>query len=174
MSADVPRFVILTGLSGAGKSHAIRALEDLGYFCVDNLPLALIPTFADLTAGSHREIRRAAVVVDIRGGKELSGFPAVYRRLKRRRDLRVALIFLEADERVLLRRFSETRRPHPLAPGRSAAEGLHEERRQLRADSRAGRSDRRHEPAQRPRVAARDPRPGARGRRPRRRSRSTS
>jgi UPF0042 nucleotide-binding protein len=133
MSADVPRFVILTGLSGAGKSHAIRTLEDLGYFCVDNLPLALIPTFADLTAGSHREIRRAAVVVDIRGGKELSGFPAMYRRLKRRRDLRVALIFLEADERVLLRRFSETRRPHPLAPGRSAAEGLHEERRQLRA-----------------------------------------
>jgi UPF0042 nucleotide-binding protein len=131
--ADAPRFIIVTGLSGAGKSHAIRALEDLGYFCVDNLPLALIPTFADLTVGGHRDIRRAAVVVDIRGGKELSGFPAVYRRLKRRRGLRVALIFLEAEDRVLLRRFSETRRPHPLAPRRSAAEGLHEERRQLRA-----------------------------------------
>src|SRR6185295_14557677 len=105
---DAPRFIIVTGLSGAGKSHAIRTLEDLGYFCVDNLPLALIPTFADLTAGGHREIRRAAVVVDIRGGKELSGFPAMYRRLTRRRGLGVALIFLEAEDRVLLRRFSET------------------------------------------------------------------
>jgi UPF0042 nucleotide-binding protein len=130
---DAPRFIIVTGLSGAGKSHAIRTLEDLGYFCVDNLPLALIPTFADLTVGGHREIRRAAVVVDIRGGRELAGFPAMYRRLKRRRELRVALIFLEAEDRVLLRRFSETRRPHPLAPRRSAAEGLHEERRQLHA-----------------------------------------
>lgn len=128
---EPPRFIVVTGLSGAGKSQAIRTLEDLGYFCVDNLPLALIPTFAALTIGRDRQIQRAAVVVDIRGGRGLSRFPAMYRRLKRQRGLRVALIFLEADDRVLLRRFSETRRPHPLAPTRSAAEGLREERRRL-------------------------------------------
>jgi RNase adapter protein RapZ len=132
-AAEAPRFIVITGLSGAGKSHAIRALEDLGYFCVDNLPLALIPTFADLTLRRSGEIRRAAVVVDIRGGRQLSGFPDMYRKLERRRNLRPALIFLEAEDRVLLRRFSETRRPHPLAPHRSAAEGLREERRQLKS-----------------------------------------
>jgi UPF0042 nucleotide-binding protein len=131
--ADAPRFIVITGLSGAGKSQAIRALEDLGYFCVDNLPLALIPTFADLTLRRTGQISRAAVVVDIRGGRELSGFPAMYRKLVRRRNLRPALIFLEADDPTLLRRFSETRRPHPLAPQRSAAEGLREERRQLKS-----------------------------------------
>jgi RNase adapter protein RapZ len=130
---EAPRFIVITGLSGAGKSHAIRALEDLGYFCVDNLPLALIPTFADLTLRPTGEIRRAAVVVDIRGGKQLSRFPDMYRKLARRARLRPALIFLEADDRVLLRRFSETRRPHPLAPRRSAAEGLREERHQLKS-----------------------------------------
>jgi UPF0042 nucleotide-binding protein len=130
---EEPRFIVVTGLSGAGKSQAIRTLEDLGYFCVDNLPLALIPTFAALTVGRDRQIRRAAVVVDIRGGRELSRFPAMYRKLKRKRGLRVALIFLEAEDRILLRRFSETRRPHPLAPTRSAAEGLREERRRLHA-----------------------------------------
>jgi UPF0042 nucleotide-binding protein len=130
---ESPWFIVVTGLSGAGKSHAIRTLEDLGYFCVDNLPLALIPTFAALTVGRDRQIRRGAVVVDIRGGRELSRFPSMYRKLRRQRGLRVALIFLEAEDRILLRRFSETRRPHPLAPHRSAAEGLREERRQLQA-----------------------------------------
>ncbi len=130
---DVPRFVVVTGLSGAGKSQAIRALEDLGYFCVDNLPVALIPTFADLTIGGQGNIGRSAVVVDIREGAALSKFPRVYRQLKRRQDLRTALIFLEADEPILLRRFSETRRPHPLARDRSAVEGLREERRLLGA-----------------------------------------
>ena len=132
-ASDVPRFVVVTGLSGAGKSQAIRALEDLGYFCVDNLPVALIPTFADLILGGNGDIRRAAVVVDIREGAALSQFPRVYRRIQRRPDLRAALLFLEADDRVLLRRFSETRRPHPLARHRSAAEGLREERRRLEA-----------------------------------------
>jgi UPF0042 nucleotide-binding protein len=130
VGGEAPRFIVVTGLSGAGKSHAIRALEDVGYFCVDNLPLALIPTFANLTIGPQRQIRRAAVVVDIRGGQELYRFPLMYRELQRRRGLRLALIFLEADDRVLLRRFSETRRPHPLSPT-SPAEGLREERRRL-------------------------------------------
>jgi UPF0042 nucleotide-binding protein len=129
--ADAPRFIVVTGLSGAGKSHAIRALEDLGYFCVDNLPVALIQTFADLTLSAQGEFQRAAVVVDIREGAALSRFPGVYRRLKRQPDLRSALIFLEAEDPILLRRFSETRRPHPLAPDRSAAEGVREERRRL-------------------------------------------
>jgi UPF0042 nucleotide-binding protein len=125
-----PRFVVVTGLSGAGKSQAIRALEDLGYFCVDNLPVPLIPTFADLTVAGT-DISRAAVVVDVREGSTLSLFPKVYGDLLRRKDLGPKLLFLEADEAMLLRRFSETRRPHPLAPNRSVAEGLREERRRL-------------------------------------------
>jgi UPF0042 nucleotide-binding protein len=124
-------FVVVTGLSGAGKSHAIRALEDLGYSCVDNLPIALIPTFADLPLRDRDGVRRAAVVVDIREGRGLSRFPAVYRRLKKRAGRGVRLIFLESADSVLLRRFSETRRPHPLGGGRTIAEGLAEERRLL-------------------------------------------
>jgi UPF0042 nucleotide-binding protein len=126
-----PLFVVVTGLSGAGKSHAMRALEDVGFFCVDNLPIALIGTFADLMLASKGRMPRAAVGVDIREGEALPRFPSIYRQLKRRRDLRTQLLFLEAEERVLLRRFSETRRPHPLARNRSAAEGLREERRAL-------------------------------------------
>jgi UPF0042 nucleotide-binding protein len=124
-------FVVVTGVSGAGKSHAIRALEDLGYFCVDNLPIALLPTFADLTLHGEGDPRRAAVVIDIREGRELLQFPAVYRRLQRQSRNRVRLLFLEAADSVLLRRFSETRRPHPLAARRSVTEALAEERRLL-------------------------------------------
>jgi UPF0042 nucleotide-binding protein len=122
---------VVTGLSGAGKSHAIRALEDQGYFCVDNLPIALLPTFADLTLNARDARRRAAVVIDVREGRELSHFPAVYRRLQRASRRQVRLLFLEAADQVLLRRFSETRRPHPLAAGRTIAEGLSVERRIL-------------------------------------------
>jgi len=128
-----PRFVVVTGLSGAGKSHAMRALEDAGYYCVDNLPVALIPTFADLMLASEGQIPRAAVGVDIREGEALAAFPKLYQRLRSRPELSAHLIFLEADDAVLLRRFSETRRPHPLGRNRSAAEGLHEERRRLQS-----------------------------------------
>lgn len=124
-------FVVVTGLSGAGKSHALRALEDLGYFCVDNLPIALIPTFADLTLSGRNDLQRAAVVVDIREGRELARFPAAYRRLKRRLGGKVRLVFLEAADASLVRRFSETRRPHPLAGTRSVSAGIAEERRRL-------------------------------------------
>ena len=124
-------FVVVTGLSGAGKSHAIRALEDQGYFCVDNLPIALLPTFADLTLNAEDHTRRAAVVIDVREGRELARFPAVYRRLHKENRPRVRLLFLEASDSALLRRFSETRRPHPLAGQRSLSEGLAEERRLL-------------------------------------------
>ena len=126
------RFVVLTGLSGAGKSQAIRALEDLGYFCVDNLPITLIPTFAQLTLRAGTDIAKAAVVVDIREGTLLAQFPAIYRRLQKTPGLHPRLIFLEASDAALVRRFSETRRPHPLAPDRSAAEGIREERNRLR------------------------------------------
>jgi RNase adapter protein RapZ len=131
-TAVTSRFVVLTGLSGSGKSQAIRALEDLGYFCVDNLPVTLLPMLAELTLRAGTEISRAAVVVDVREGKMLKEFPSVYRRLKTRRNLNPALIFLEAAEPTLVRRFSETRRPHPLAPDRSAIEGIREERTAMR------------------------------------------
>ena len=121
-------FVVVTGLSGAGKSHAIRAFEDLGYFCVDNLPIALMETFADLSLSSAGAPRRAAVVIDVREGQHLVRFPAIYRSLKKRFGGQLRLIFLEAGDRALLRRFSETRRPHPLSAAGSVAESVDQER----------------------------------------------
>jgi UPF0042 nucleotide-binding protein len=127
------RFVVLTGLSGSGKSQAIRALEDLGYFCVDNLPVMLLPMLAELSLRAGSEMSRVAVVVDVREGRLLTDFPAIYARLKAMRNLNPVLIFLESGEATLVRRFSETRRPHPLAPDRSAIEGIREERKAMRA-----------------------------------------
>jgi UPF0042 nucleotide-binding protein len=124
------RVVVITGLSGSGKTHVLRALEDAGWFCVDNLPVALIPSFVDLALRS-RELERAALVVDLRGPGFLERFPDVYRRL-RARGVSVGLLFLEAEENVLLQRFRETRRPHPLAANEPLAEGLREEREALR------------------------------------------
>jgi RNase adapter protein RapZ len=125
------RFVVITGLSGSGKSQAIRALEDLGYFCVDNLPTMLIPTLAQLSLRHGTEFQKVAIVVDVREGAFLSQFPTVWRRLKRMPRLEPSLIFLEATHAALVRRFSETRRPHPLAAGRSVSEGITDERRRL-------------------------------------------
>jgi UPF0042 nucleotide-binding protein len=120
-------FIVLTGLSGSGKSQAIRALEDLGYFCVDNLPTTLIPTLAKLSIHGD-DIDRVAIVVDIREGNFLSSFPKIFKKLRKMRGLNPMLIFLEANSATLVRRFSETRRPHPLAPDRSASEGIRDER----------------------------------------------
>jgi UPF0042 nucleotide-binding protein len=117
--------LIITGLSGSGKTHVLRALEDSGWFCVDNLPTALIPRFADLIRGS-RSLARSALVVDMREREFLRQFPQVYRQLKAR-GLAVSLVFVEADERVLLRRFNETRRPHPLSLNAPVREGIREE-----------------------------------------------
>jgi len=125
------RFVIVTGLSGSGKTHAIRALEDLGYFCVDNLPTQLIPTLAELASREDTGLERVAIVVDVREGGFLKQFPPVYRKLKTIPGVEARLIFLEASHSALVRRFSETRRPHPLAPDRSVAEGIEEERKKL-------------------------------------------
>src|SRR5687768_2851430 len=119
-------FIVITGLSGSGKSQAIRALEDLGYFCVDNLPTKLIPTLARLSL--RGDVHKVAIVVDVREGTFLASFPKVFRRLRKMRGLNAVLIFLDASNAALVRRFSETRRPHPLAPGRSPAEGIKDER----------------------------------------------
>jgi UPF0042 nucleotide-binding protein len=125
-----PQLLVITGLSGSGKTHVSRALEDAGWFCVDNLPTALVPSFADLIRRSA-ELRRSALVVDVRERGFPEAFPAVYRELKRRGGLSPSLVFLEADERTLLRRFSETRRPHPLAGHEPAIEGIRAEREAL-------------------------------------------
>jgi UPF0042 nucleotide-binding protein len=128
-SAGTPELLVITGLSGSGKTHVLRALEDLGWFCVDSLPTALVPRFAELIGGSS-ELRRSALVLDVREHE----FPRVFPRLiwaLRRRGLQVGLLFLEAEEKVLLRRFSETRRPHPLAADEPAIEGIREERQLL-------------------------------------------
>ena len=122
------RFVILTGLSGAGKTQAIRALEDLGYFCVDNLPSALIPTMAELASRADDGLEKVAIVADVRESGFLKQFPRVFRRLQTMPGITPRLIFLEASSPTLVRRFSETRRPHPLAPDRSVSEGIREER----------------------------------------------
>ena len=115
-----PPFIIVTGISGSGKSQAIRALEDLGYFCVDNLPTALIPTLAQLAVRGGLE--RAAVVVDVREQHLLSAFPTIYRKLRAMSGLSPKLIFLDAADESLVRRFSETRRPHPMGRDRSVVE----------------------------------------------------
>jgi UPF0042 nucleotide-binding protein len=120
--------VIITGLSGSGKATVLRVLEDLGYYSVDNLPIELIPKFAELTLESP-SIRKAALVVDIREGAAFSKFPGLYRRLKR--TFPVRLVFLEAADEAIVRRFSETRRPHPLGGEASVPESIESERAQL-------------------------------------------
>jgi UPF0042 nucleotide-binding protein len=124
-------FIVLTGLSGSGKSQAIRALEDLGYFCVDNLPTTLIPTLAKLSLRAGGDMNKVAIVVDVREGGFLSSFPRIFQGLRKMPRLNPVLIFLEADNAALVRRFSETRRPHPLAPDRSVSEGIRDERARL-------------------------------------------
>jgi UPF0042 nucleotide-binding protein len=119
-------------MSGAGKSHAIRALEDLGYYCVDNLPTALIPVMADLALHEDSDIQKIAVVVDIRERGFVREFPPMWRRLQKSPELQPMLVFLEASDASLLRRYSETRRPHPLAPDQPVAEALQQEREMLR------------------------------------------
>jgi UPF0042 nucleotide-binding protein len=118
--------VIITGMSGSGKGSVLRALEDVGYYAVDNLPVELIPKFAELV-GDASSTRHAALVVDVREGAGLKQFPAIFRKI--RRTLNVRLIFLEADDDAILRRFSETRRPHPLDSGEQPiAESIRRER----------------------------------------------
>lgn len=123
-----PEVVVITGLSGSGKGTVLKTLEDHGYYSVDNLPLDLIPKFAELTRDSPN-IRRAALVVDVREKEQLRRFPELYTKLRAR--IRTRLIFLDAGDEALVRRYSETRRPHPLGGGRSVLRSVQLERRQL-------------------------------------------
>jgi RNase adapter protein RapZ len=123
-----PDLVVITGLSGSGKGSVLKVLEDLGFYAVDNMPVELIPKFAELAA-DNLSIRAAALVVDIREGAGLKSFPQVFKSLSKLVHAR--LIFLEADDAALLRRFSETRRPHPLGTGRTLLSNIRAERRRL-------------------------------------------
>lgn len=123
-----PELVIITGMSGSGKASVLKAFEDLGYYCVDNLPVELIPRFAELAVQS-RDIRRTALVVDVREGTKLGKLPEMLKSV--RRMIPTKVVFLEADDAVLLRRFSETRRPHPLGTDAPVKAALQAERRHL-------------------------------------------
>jgi RNase adapter protein RapZ len=124
------QLVLITGLSGSGKASALKAFEDLGFYCIDNLPVDLIPRFAELCQRGG-DIGRAAVVADIRGGQALSQLPSVYEHLAERHP-KPNLVFMEASDEALIRRFEETRRPHPLAGDLPVREGIRLERELLK------------------------------------------
>lgn len=121
------QIVVITGMAGAGKTTAIRALEDAGFFCIDNLPVALLPKLTELAAVGGGAVTRMAVVMDAREGVFLKEAPRVIEEV-RRSGHQVEVLFLDASDESLLRRFSETRRRHPLAPGGSVADGIRAER----------------------------------------------
>lgn len=124
------RVVIVTGLSGSGKSTAIHVLEDLGFYCIDNLPVTLIPRFLELCAKSEDPIFRVALGIDLRERVSLREYPSVLAEL-RHQGQRVEILYFEAADEVLLRRFSETRRPHPAAGGGGIEQGIRTERERL-------------------------------------------
>ena len=126
---DARQLVILTGLSGSGKRSVLNTFEDLGFYCVDNLPVALIPTFSELYEQGRGEIERAALLVDAREGEQIEKLPRVYRKLSTEHP--ATLVFVEATDDALMRRFSETRRPHPLGASGSISDGIREERRRM-------------------------------------------
>ncbi len=129
MSAPTKQIVVITGMSGSGKSTAIRALEDAGYFCIDNLPVLLVPKLTELAGGGH--IDRMALVIDARESVFLHEAPRILADVKRAGH-QLDVLFLDASDESLLRRFSETRRKHPLAPEGSVMQGLMKERHLLR------------------------------------------
>jgi UPF0042 nucleotide-binding protein len=123
---DPRQLVILTGLSGSGKSTVLHAFEDMGFYCVDNLPVELIPIFAELHGAGEGDFARAALLVDAREGLQLEKLPPLLKHLKKEHP--ITLVFIEANEDALLRRYSETRRPHPLGKNFSVRESLRHER----------------------------------------------
>lgn len=124
------RFVIVTGMSGAGKSTALKMLEDMGYFCVDNLPIALVGKFVELAKAPGGEIDRVALGVDIRSGQALAELESVLLDLKER-GVPYQILFLDASDATLVKRYKETRRNHPLARGGRVDKGIAEEREKL-------------------------------------------
>ena len=127
---SLQELVIVTGMSGSGKGTVLKAFEDLRYFCVDNLPVALIPKFVEEIQGYGEEYRRAALAIDVRAGGKLQDFEHVLGDL-RKAAFRLSVLFIEANDDVLVRRFSETRRPHPLDGGQPVRELLRMERKHL-------------------------------------------
>lgn len=121
-------FVIITGLSGSGKGTFLKALEDRGYFCVDNLPVGLVSKFYELVLKSEDDGTKVAMVIDVREGDTLQALPEIYSGLKKQEGVDASLWFLEASDAALVRRFSETRRPHPLNPDRPVVESIAQER----------------------------------------------
>jgi UPF0042 nucleotide-binding protein len=128
MKKDRVLFWIVTGMSGAGKSQTINCFEDFGFFCVDNIPLALLPKMAELCSQSGRPLQRVALGIDIREGEFLRDFLSSVQQL-RKQNVDCKIVFLDADDKTLLRRFSETRRRHPL--GTSVSAGIQLERKEL-------------------------------------------
>ncbi|HBM81900.1 MAG: RNase adapter RapZ [Clostridiales bacterium] len=124
------RFVIVTGLSGAGKTQTIRCLEDLGFYCVDNLPPALLPKFADLCYQTEGKIEKVALVIDIRGGKFFDDLFYSLNQLKTQ-NYKYEILFLDASDDVLIKRFKESRRSHPLSPDGRLSDGISQERMRL-------------------------------------------
>ncbi len=131
MASDQPvRLLIITGLSGSGKTSTVHALEDIGFFCIDNLPILLLPGLLDLHQGGGRRIEKLAVVMDIRGGSFLQEYSGVFDKV-RERGIRPEILFLEASTEALLRRFEMTCRPHPLGERGTLLEGIEQEKEQL-------------------------------------------
>ncbi len=124
------RLVIISGLSGSGKSTALKAFEDIGFFCIDNLPATLLPRFLDLKDEISKEVFKIALVMDLRGKDFLSRFPKIYQEIKRKGYL-IEILFLFAEDKVLARRFSQTRRHHPLGDGQTLSGNIQLERRKL-------------------------------------------
>ncbi|MDO9230515.1 MAG: RNase adapter RapZ [Syntrophales bacterium] len=124
------RVVIITGLSGSGKSTALRALEDIGFFCVDNLPVVLLSKFLQIQSNPAKEISQVAMVMDLREQAFLEKYPRIFVRLKEK-GFRIEILFFDAADEAILRRFSETRRTHPLVPLGSIMDGIRLEREKL-------------------------------------------
>jgi UPF0042 nucleotide-binding protein len=123
---DARHLVVLTGLSGSGKSTVLKSFEDMGFYCVDNLPVELMPIFAELHGAGDGDFARAALMIDAREGLQLQKLPPLLKHL--RKDHPITLVFIEAQDDALLRRYSETRRPHPLGKDYSVRESLRRER----------------------------------------------
>ena len=124
------RLVVITGLSGSGKSTALKAFEDIGFFCIDNLPATLLPRFLELRDQISREVFKIALVMDLRGKDFLANFPKIFQEVKRKGNI-VEVLFLEADEEILIRRYSQTRRHHPLGDHRILSVTIRLERKKM-------------------------------------------
>ena len=129
---DQFHLIIVTGMSGAGKSQAVKVLEDIGYFCIDNLPPVLIPKFAELCVKGGERVRHVALIADIRGGQFFDAMSQALQEL-RKQGVSYEIVFMEASDKVLINRYKETRRVHPLALHGRISQGIAEERKRLAA-----------------------------------------